>query len=477
MKRSTLRGLRLAGLAAVAALFVLPLGSVRPEGVLALARTARADAPATPALTLAPEAPSRVDAFGFPERAYRTAHAEATTGSLEAFFVAEGVSLDAALRLAGAARTALGADGFAEGRPLHLYRAGDRLSHVVYEPDDRSYVVLRPGLLPVVLHHERPVEVLDRVAEVEIAGSVGASLERGGADPALADSVAAIFAERFGLGIVRRGDALAVSYTERHVGDSIVEMGDVQAVRLQRGRQTHVAIRFTLEDGTVAYFDEQGRSLRDLFLDAPLEHGVMTSAYSLARFHPVLQYTRPHLGTDFAAPTGTPILAIGDGVVTDAAYGGGNGNFVRIRHDATYTTGYLHMVRHAEGVRAGASVKRGQVIGYVGQTGLATGPHVCFRFWKRGVQVDFLREPIPPAAPVPAAERARFFALRDALLEKMEGVSLRDRIEIEPALDLSLVLGTDPLGLGAPAVPAALTPPTFPVDLAISAPLAVPVVS
>ena len=122
---------------------------------------------------------------------------------------------------------------------------------------------------------------------------------------------------------------------------------------------------------------------------------------------------RPHYGTDYAAPHGTPILAVGDGVVTQAAYNSGNGNYVRIRHNSVYETQYLHMSRFASGIRPGTRVKQGQVIGYVGSTGLATGPHVCFRFWKNGQQVDHLREEFPSADNLPEAYHEAFFEIRD----------------------------------------------------------------
>ena len=128
----------------------------------------------------------------------------------------------------------------------------------------------------------------------------------------------------------------------------------------------------------------------------------------MARLHPVLRYVRPHFGTDYAAPQGTPIMTVADGVVEKAERGGGNGNFVKVKHDKTYETQYLHMSRFAAGIRPGTRVKQGQVIGYVGSTGLATGPHVCFRFWKNGRQVNHLRENLPPPAKMTGEDWIKF---------------------------------------------------------------------
>jgi murein DD-endopeptidase MepM/ murein hydrolase activator NlpD len=133
------------------------------------------------------------------------------------------------------------------------------------------------------------------------------------------------------------------------------------------------------------------------------------------RFHPVLKISRAHLGTDLAAPTGTPIRSVGDGVVAEAGYKGGNGNYVTIRHNSTYTTGYLHMSRIASGIRSGVNVRQGEVIGYVGSTGWATGPHLCYRFWKNGVQVDALRVELPAAEPVRSDLKEKYASTMDSV--------------------------------------------------------------
>ena len=139
-----------------------------------------------------------------------------------------------------------------------------------------------------------------------------------------------------------------------------------------------------------------------------MEFSRISSRYNLKRFHPILNRTKAHYGTDYAAPTGTPILAVGDGVVTKSSYTKGNGKYVKIRHNSTYETQYLHMSKRA--VTAGERVRQGQVIGYVGSTGLATGPHVCFRFWKNGKQVDHLKEDFPPSEPIESHQMGAFQA-------------------------------------------------------------------
>ena len=180
------------------------------------------------------------------------------------------------------------------------------------------------------------------------------------------------------------------------------------------------AYRFE-DDGIAGYYDLEGGSLQKVFLKAPVEFSRISSRYNPKRFHPVLKKVKGHFGTDYAAPHGTPIVAVGDGVVTKSGYTSGNGKFVKIRHNGTYETQYLHMSRRA--VKKGQRVQQGEVIGYVGQTGLATGPHVCFRFWKHGKQVDHLREDFPPSDPIEADLQGAFalqVSAHEALAKQLE---------------------------------------------------------
>jgi len=184
---------------------------------------------------------------------------------------------------------------------------------------------------------------------------------------------------------------------------------------IHRGRN-FPAFAFDQGDGQ-DYFDEDGASLRKAFLKAPVEFSRISSRFNKKRFHPVLKKVKAHLGTDYAAPHGTEIVAVGDGVVTHAAYTKGNGKYVKIRHNDTYTTQYLHMSRR--NVKEGQAVRQGDVIGYVGSTGLATGPHVCFRFWKNGTQVNHLEEEFPPSTPIRAEAASDFNAQVRTFLAEM----------------------------------------------------------
>ncbi|MFO7977816.1 MAG: peptidoglycan DD-metalloendopeptidase family protein, partial [Bacteroidales bacterium] len=220
---------------------------------------------------------------------------------------------------------------------------------------------------------------------------------------------------------IQKGDRFKVIYQQDYVGDQPYGISKIDAVYFQHhGRDVY---GFQFEHDTInGFYNPEGANLRKVFLKAPLEFGRISSRYSTSRFHPVLKQRRPHYGTDYAAPTGTPILAVGDGTITQTSYTSGNGNYVRIRHNSVYETQYLHMSRFAKGMKPGVRVMQGDVIGYVGATGLATGPHVCFRFWKNGKQVDHLREEFPSANPLHEDYYQVFFPLRDQLMLQLEAI-------------------------------------------------------
>lgn len=211
------------------------------------------------------------------------------------------------------------------------------------------------------------------------------------------------------------GDMYKIYYEKIFVDGEEIAVGDVIAVHFKHRGKDFYSIKY--ENGDIkGYYDETGYSAKRAFLKAPVEFSRISSRYNLRRYHPVLKHVRAHLGTDYAAPAGTPIVAVGDGVIEKAEYNSGNGNYVKIRHDKTYQTQYLHMSKFAKGIKPGVYVKQGEVIGYVGSTGLATGPHVCFRFWKNGHQIDFLTAELPKSTPMPETELPRYFQHRDTIL-------------------------------------------------------------
>jgi murein DD-endopeptidase MepM/ murein hydrolase activator NlpD len=280
----------------------------------------------------------------------------------------------------------------------------------VYEPSVAEYVVF--GLRDSLFVHkiERPKVTIERAVGGEIEGSLYATLELQGVSPAVAVKLSEVYAWTIDFFRIQAGDRFEVIYEESYVDDTVfVGTGKILDARFFHNGKSFYAFKYQNSDESVeGYYDHEGEGMKRMFLKAPLEFARITSRYTMQRFHPVQKRWKAHLGTDYAAPTGTPILATASGTVIAAAYTSANGNYVKIRHNGTYTTQYLHMSRIGRRIRSGSRVEQGQVIGYVGSTGLATGPHVCYRFWKNGRQVDPLKEPIQRADPLPRSLWADF---------------------------------------------------------------------
>jgi murein DD-endopeptidase MepM/ murein hydrolase activator NlpD len=215
---------------------------------------------------------------------------------------------------------------------------------------------------------------------------------------------------------VRLGDRWRISVEQKLANGKPVGWGSILAAEYQNGKQSYDAILFKLSDGNSAYFAEDGSSLRKMFLKSPIRYAHITSRFQSERFHPVLKVNRPHLGVDYGAPRGTPVRAVGDGVVTFAGWHGEGGNTLKIKHNAKYQTAYLHLSRFEKGIRSGTHVKQGQTIAFVGATGMATGTHLHFEFHVNGKVVDPLSVKFPPADPVPSDRLSEFKALAESSL-------------------------------------------------------------
>jgi murein DD-endopeptidase MepM/ murein hydrolase activator NlpD len=256
---------------------------------------------------------------------------------------------------------------------------------------------------------ETPLE--ERLLRIEgtIRSSLWESMVGQGVSPELAVKLADVFAWEIDfLTEPRDGDAYALLAQEFCLGDEVVEYGDIMAARYDGRSKSWTAIGFVGDDGARQYFSPDGRSVKRAFLKSPLNYRRISSYYTNRRFHPILKKYRPHRGVDYAAARGTPVVALGDGVVVKAGWNGGFGNYVEIRHNSVYSTCYGHLSKYGRGVRKGARVSQNQVIGYVGATGLATGPHLDFRVKKSGSYVNPLRLESPRSEPVAKADMARF---------------------------------------------------------------------
>ena len=305
--------------------------------------------------------------------------------------------------------------------------------YLVYEPSLTEYVVFNLRDTLGAKLHKKEVTVEEKTIYGTINSSLAESVSEAGGSAALTSLLVDVYAWQIDFFRIQKGDWYKVIYEEKSVEGESVGVGRILAV--QFGHDGHEFQAFYFDQGNgIDYFDEEGNSLRKAFLKAPLNFTRISSRYSPRRFHPVQKRWKAHLGTDYAAPKGTPIRTVGDGVIVEAGYNGGNGNYVKVRHNGTYTTQYLHMSRIAKGIKSGTRVSQGQTIGYVGSTGLATGPHLCFRFWKNGKQVDALKVELPPSEPIDQTNLEAFKEVKAQYAQKLATIEIPAPLELQAAL-------------------------------------------
>ena len=285
-------------------------------------------------------------------------------------------------------------------------------SFFVVETSPANYVVYQLGDTISAYLGKKPIETKLREAGGMITSSLYQTISDNDLPAELAMELSLIYAWTVDFYRIQKGDYFKVIFEEEFVEGQRIGVGEVIAAEF--GHRDEVFHGFYFEkDKLRDYFDLEGENLRRAFLKAPVEFSRISSRYTMKRYHPVQRRFKAHLGTDYAAPQGTPIVATADGEVIASAYGKYNGNYVKIKHNSTYTTQYLHMSKRA--AKDGAHVRQGDVIGYVGSTGLATGPHVCYRFWVNGKQVDPYRQDLPSGDPIPDEFRPEFGVASDSL--------------------------------------------------------------
>lgn len=298
------------------------------------------------------------------------------------------------------------------------------VDYVVFDFTDSVYVEKR----------SKPNEVTERILSGEIIKNsnltfaLDQQLKDINMTGEMAEYIAGVFAWTIDFFRLHPDDQFKVIYEEKSVEGTPYAIGGISSAWFKHQGHEFYAFKYALDSaGTqVGFFNEEGKEMRRPFLMAPVKYSRISSGYSSRRFHPVQGRWKAHLGTDYAAPKGTPIWATANGTVIAASYTSGNGNYVKIKHDETYTTQYLHMTGFAEGIKKGVYVEQGQTIGYVGSTGLATGPHVCYRFWKNGKQIDHRAEKFPSSVPM-------VDSLLPSYLEYIEPIKARlDSMPITP---------------------------------------------
>jgi len=303
---------------------------------------------------------------------------------------------------------------------------GTSLRYLVYDRDRTSQIIFSCQPPYSVRIHEKPVTVEKRYADVTINNSLWVDMRNAGVSPELILSLSDIYAwtvDFFGL---QKGDRFRVLYEERLCDGEVIAVDTVRYAVFSHGSQNLPSIMFDQNDGGNIYWNEKGESMRKAFLKAPLKFSRISSGFSYARRHPVTRRVQPHTGVDYAAPKGTPVMSIGDGVVTSMKYEGAGGNTIRIRHNSVYSTAYLHLSGYARGLKSGQRVRQGQVIGYVGSTGRSTGPHLDFRVWKNGSPINPLKMESPPAEPLKEANRKQFDKVCEKYKAQIDTIQARE---------------------------------------------------
>ncbi len=365
-------------------------------------------------------APPPTDRFGMQAARYtvetgRVGRAETFSDLLAEY----GVEYRTILALADAAKPAFDVQDLRAGRPYRVYVNPwlQRPQYVVYQASAARYVVFDVQRPEQSRTATRPVERTWETVSGTVDGSLYEALVENGGHPLLALRLSEVFAWQIDFFRLRANDTFRIVYERRTIDGEPVQPGDIVAARVRHRGNDYDAFRFEGTAGEAEYYNRDGQSLRRQLLKAPLQYSRISSGFTNRRFHPILKEYRPHHGTDYAAPRGTPVRSVGSGVVQFAGYDGPNGNYVKIRHNGTYASGYLHLSDIA--VASGERVDQGETIGYVGSTGRSTGPHLDYRLWKHGAAVNPYTLDLPPSQPVPLQHQQAFRKTVATLLPRL----------------------------------------------------------
>lgn len=341
---------------------------------------------------------------------------------------ANGVSQEKIMEVATKFRDSFDVRKIGVGKPYVLLNSKDSLNITqvfIYETNNVDFAVVDFRDTLSIFNSQKPVRYEDREASGVITSSLSATMEEQNLSPYMTDQLANIYAWTINFFKLQPGDRFKVIYTEKFIDDTIPGgLKEIKAAYFEHRGKPLYAFKFS-SDSLVkisGYYDEQANNLKRAFLKAPVQFSRISSRYNLNRRIKYYGFKlRPHRGTDFAAPVGTPILATADGVVTKSEHRGGNGNYVKIQHSGTYETQYLHM--KARNVKVGNHVSQGDVIGWIGMTGNTSGPHVCYRFWKNGKEVDPFKEDTPFSQPLPKELHEEYFANMLFMKEQLDCIS------------------------------------------------------
>jgi len=316
------------------------------------------------------------------------------------------------------------------GKPYKIIKRKDKAGTpeaFVYEASRMDYVLLKLTGEMKAQPNQHPVTIKRKTATGVIRSTLSEAMEEEGLGMSAIYELSDIYKWTIDFFKLQEGDKFKMIYQERYVNDTIYDgIEAIDVAIFETGGKPYYAFDYVTDsiNGKRDYYDDAGKTLRNFFLKAPVNYTRISSRYSGNRFHPVQKRWKAHRGTDYAAGYGTPIVSTANGVVTKSGYTSGNGNYVKVRHNATYETQYLHMTKRL--VKVGQRVKQNETIGTVGSTGLATGPHVCYRFWVNGVQVDPYKQNLPSAEPLPKDQLTLFKKYIEPLRTEIDNLPYKD---------------------------------------------------
>lgn len=312
-----------------------------------------------------------------------------------------------------------------EGNTFAVFKQRDVLKkpkYFVYENSPIQYIVFELSDSLKVYQGQKEIKYRTKTAQGIIESSLWNTIKANRLDPMMALKMEDIYGWTIDFFGLQKGDRFRLIYDEIYVDSVSIGINNIYAAQFDLYGKQIYAFRFNQND-TVGYYNETGENLQKQFLKAPLKFSRISSSFSSARMHPILKIVRPHFGVDYSAPKGTPVLSIGEGTVISKGWSGGGGNTIKIRHNSVYSTTYMHLSGYADGIFSGARVRQGQVIGYVGSTGLSTGSHLDFRVYKGGSPVNPLTVESPPAKPVDAKYIPQYTLLKDSLMKDLQKIA------------------------------------------------------
>lgn len=295
--------------------------------------------------------------------------------------------------------------------------------HFIYIDSDTTYYIIDLAKNFKAIKFKKEIKTVQKEISGVIKGSLWNTFESLNIDPELALQLSDIYQWSIDFYAIQENDLFKLIYDEKFVDGKSVGFGKIHAAWFCASGDSVYAIPFP-QDSTISYFNLDGTSLRKAFLKAPLKFRRISSGYTNSRLHPILRISRPHHGVDYSAPSGTPVSTIGDGTVIHAGWSGGGGKTIKIKHSNGYVTSYMHLSGFAKGIRNGTHVQQGEVIGYVGSTGLSTGPHLDFRVYLSGKPINPLKMTSPPSYPVKKDDMAKFKIISDSLKTLLHRIEL-----------------------------------------------------